>query len=308
LCREAEGRRGVIEVNNLSKRFGTRLALDDVSFRVEPGRVTAFLGPNGSGKTTTMRILLGLEAATSGSTLIDGAPYASLRDPMCRVGALLDARGAHPGRSAFHHLRALALTHGVDAARVDDVLDRVGLADVANHRVGGFSLGMRQRLGIAGAMLGDPSTYVFDEPINGLDPDGVRWFRNLVREFASDGRTVFLSSHLISEVELSADHVIVLGRGRVLADSPLSDFGGGGSTRARSVRSVALAERLREEGAVVVIDGDTVIANGISTSRVGDIAADAGIPLSELVLHQPPLEDAYRALTEDSLDYKPGSR
>lgn len=299
----------MIEVRNLVKRFGARLALDNLSFTVEPGRVTAFLGPNGSGKTTTMRILLGLERATSGLALVDGDRYSHLADPMCRVGALLDARNAHPGRSAFHHLRALALTHGLPASRVDDVLEDVGLADVADNRIGGFSLGMRQRLGIAGAMLGNPGVYVFDEPVNGLDPDGVRWFRGLVRSFAAEGRTVFLSSHLISEIALTADRVIVLGRGRVLANAPLAELaeiGGNSRVRVRSPQAERLASPLRRLGATVTVGSDTLVVEGVSANHVGDVAAELGIPLSELHTEPNSLEDGYRALTESEVEYRPG--
>ncbi|MFZ2964542.1 MAG: ATP-binding cassette domain-containing protein [Rhodoglobus sp.] len=301
----------MIEVRNLVKRFGTRLALDDVSFQVEPGRVTAFLGPNGSGKTTTMRILLGLDTATSGSALVDGLPYGRLKDPMCRVGALLDARNAHPGRSAFHHLRALALTHGLSSSRVDEVLDDVGLSDVANNRIGGFSLGMRQRLGIAGAMLGDPRIYVFDEPVNGLDPDGVRWFRDLVRSFAAEGRAVFLSSHLISEVALTADQVIVLGRGRVLADAPIAElarFGSSSKVWVRSPQAGQLTESLRLLGASVDAGIDGFWVEGIPASRVGNLAAELGAQLHELRTAENSLEDSYRALTEATVEYRPGLR
>lgn len=254
----------MIEVERLVKRFGARRALDDVSFRVEPGRVTAFLGPNGSGKTTTMRIILGLENPTTGVARVHGRPYQQLRNPLFHVGALLDARSAHPGRTAFHHLLGLALTHGISAARVDEVLDTVGLSDVAGNRVGGFSLGMRQRLGIAGAMLGDPETFIFDEPVNGLDPDGVRWFRDLVRSFAAEGRTVFLSSHLIAEVEMTADRVIVLGRGRVLADAGLTDLallGNQPRTRARSPKASELTTALRGGGFDALRVGDAVVVS-----------------------------------------------
>lgn len=301
----------MIEVRGLVKRFGARLALDNVSFRVGPGRVTAFLGPNGSGKTTTMRILLGLERATSGSALVDGLSYARLADPMFRLGALLDVRNAHPARSAFHHLRALALTHGISMRRVDDVLEQVGLADVASNRIGGFSLGMRQRLGIAGAMLGDPGIYVFDEPVNGLDPDGVRWFRELVRSFADEGRTVFLSSHLISEVALTADHVIVLGRGRVLADSAIAELPGKGGTsriRVRSPDPEKLAEALRGAGATVELSGDTLRVEGMASGGIGDLAAAANISVHELLTEQNSLEDTYRALTDATLEYRHGVR
>jgi ABC-2 type transport system ATP-binding protein len=301
----------VIEVRSLVKRFGARLALDNVSFTVEPGRVTAFLGPNGSGKTTTMRILLGLETATSGSALVDGLSYPRLADPMLRLGALLDARNAHPGRSAFHHLRALALTHGVSTRRVDDVLEQVGLADVAANRVGGFSLGMRQRLGIAGAMLGDPGIYVFDEPVNGLDPDGVRWFRELVRSFADEGRTVFLSSHLISEVALTADHVIVLGRGRVLADSAIAELPGTGEpslVRVRSPHTQKLADTLRAAGASVEVRSDALSVRGMATGRIGDLAAAGNMSIHELVAEPNSLEDTYRALTDGAIEYQTGDR
>jgi ABC-2 type transport system ATP-binding protein len=301
----------VIEIRSLVKRFGSRLALDRVTFSVEPGRVTAFLGPNGSGKTTTMRILLGLDRSTSGEALIDGMPYARLRDPMFRVGALLDARNAHPSRTAYHHLRALALTHGLSIARVEDVLDDVGLADVAGNRVGGFSLGMRQRLGIAGAMLGDPQTFIFDEPVNGLDPDGVRWFRELVRGFAAEGRTVFLSSHLISEVALTADHVVVLGRGQVLADAPIAELAYRDTpprVQARSPMAAVLADALRRGGATVAVHHDQLVIEGVPPDLVGDRAAELGVPLHELCLEQGSLEDAYRSLTEAELEYRPGAR
>ncbi|CAD6010423.1 ATP-binding cassette domain-containing protein [Agreia sp. COWG] len=295
----------MIEVSHLSKRFGDRLALDDVSFSVGAGRVTAFLGPNGSGKTTTMRILLGLDFASAGVALVNGVPFATLRDPMSQLGALLDARGAHPGRSAFNHLRALALTHHVPNGRVDDVLDQVGLQDVAGNRVGGFSLGMRQRLGIAGALLGDPSTLIFDEPINGLDPDGVHWFRQLVRDLANQGKTVFLSSHLISEVALTADHVIVLGRGRVLADAPLAEFGGAARVHVRTRRASELARLLDSAGIVNTVSDDTVSAESTSTGTVGELAASAGIALSELFEDRESLEGVYRALTGSDVEYRP---
>lgn len=296
----------MIQIRNLSKRFGPRLALDDVSFRVEAGRVTAFLGPNGSGKTTTMRIILGLEHASAGVAMVDGAPFITLRNPLSQLGALLDARGAHPGRSAFNHLRALALTHHIPDDRVDDVLDQVGLQDVAGNRVGGFSLGMRQRLGIAGALLGDPSTLIFDEPINGLDPDGVHWFRELVRDLAGQGKTVFLSSHLISEVSLTADHVIVLGRGRVLADAPLEEFGGAARVHVTTRRASELTRLLDSAGISHTVVGETISAESTSTTAVGEIAAAAGIPLSELFEDRQSLEHVYRTLTGSDIEYRAG--
>jgi ABC-2 type transport system ATP-binding protein len=301
----------MITVDGLTKRFGSKVALDGVTFTVEPGRVTGFLGPNGSGKTTTMRILLGLERATAGTALIDGVRYATLPDPMRRVGALLDARNAHPGRSAFHHLRSLALTHGIPDSRVDDVLLDVGLADVATGRVGGFSLGMRQRLGIAGAMLGDPGILIFDEPVNGLDPDGVLWFRDLVRGFAAEGRTVFLSSHLISELALTADHVIVLGRGSVLADAPIAELGALAQASRVFVRTPEpdrLARLLASTGATVTVAGDVLTVDGMSMSMVGDLAVAIAAPVHELREETASLEDAYRALTDDAVEYRTGAR
>lgn len=214
----------MIEFQTVTKKYGARTVLDEVSFIVKPGRVTAFLGPNGSGKTTTLKILLGLETVDSGLATIDDVSYVKLANPMFKVGALLDGRSAHPGRSAIHHLQALAMTHGISKARIHEVLELVGLSDVAKVKVGKFSLGMSQRLGIAAAMLGDPSTYIFDEPLNGLDPDGVKWFRDLVKGFAAEGRTVFLSSHLISEVAITADHVVLIGQGKILADEPLAEL------------------------------------------------------------------------------------
>lgn len=297
----------MIEVRSLVKRFRARLALDDVSFRVEPGRVTAFLGPNGSGKTTTMRIILGLEHPSSGFARVYGLPYARLADPMFKVGALLDARTAHPGRSAFHHLLGLALTHGISSGRVEDVLEVVGLTEVAGSRIGSYSLGMRQRLGIAAAMLGDPAIYIFDEPVNGLDPDGVRWFRELVRSFAAEGRAVFLSSHLISEVELTADHVIVLGRGKILADAPLAELAvlhNRVRTRVRSPRVDELAALLRADGVSASPIQDSIVLSGVAPSRIGELAAAHGIPVHELGVERDSLEDVYRALTEPELEYR----
>jgi ABC-2 type transport system ATP-binding protein len=217
---------GVIDVNNLTKRYGNTTAVDELSFRVEPGRVTGFLGPNGAGKSTTMRLILGLAAPTGGQALVNGRPYRQLEEPMREVGALLDATAVHAGRSAYNHLLALAATHGISEVRVADVLDQVGLNSVARKRVGGFSLGMKQRLGIAAALLGDPAVLMFDEPVNGLDPDGVRWIRHLMRDLAAEGRTILLSSHLMSEMALTADHLIIIGRGRLIADTPLADLTG----------------------------------------------------------------------------------
>ncbi|MBH0083567.1 ATP-binding cassette domain-containing protein [Salinibacterium sp. SWN167] len=300
----------MIEFRDLSKRFGGKLALDNLSFTAEPGRVTGFLGPNGSGKTTTMRILLGLETATSGEALVGGEAYGRIKDPLFQVGALLDARNAHPGRTGFDHLRALALTHGIPNERVEFVLEEVGLSAVASRRVGGYSLGMRQRLGIAASMLGDPAVYVFDEPVNGLDPDGVIWFRELVRGFAAEGRTVLLSSHLISEVALTADHVVIVGRGKVLADSPLTELArlhGAERVLLRSGRANELIAPLTTLGARVEAQADALTIEGLTAVDVGAVVARLGIPLSELRTQIDSLEDTYRQLTDSSVEYRTGS-
>ncbi|MEV8254117.1 ATP-binding cassette domain-containing protein [Rhodoglobus sp. NPDC076762] len=300
----------MIEFRNLTKRFGAKLALDNLSFTAVPGHVTGFLGPNGSGKTTTMRILLGLEFATSGVALIDGEPYGQITNPLFKVGALLDARNAHPGRSGFDHLRALALTHGISNDRVEFVLEEVGLSGVASRRVGGYSLGMRQRLGIAASMLGDPAVYVFDEPVNGLDPDGVIWFRELVTSFAAEGKTVLLSSHLISEVALTADHVIIVGRGTVIADSQLSELArvhGAERVIVRSEQAHELVKPLEAAGASIAADGGALIVEGLTAAEVGAQVARLGIPLSELRTHIESLEDTYRQLTDSSVEYRTGS-
>jgi ABC-2 type transport system ATP-binding protein len=215
---------GVIELRNLTKRHGDTLAVDDLSFRVEPGRVTGFLGPNGAGKSTTMRMVLGLDTPTSGEALVDGGRYVDLPRPLARVGALLDANAVHPGRSAYNHLLALALSNDLPETRVAEVLEQVGLAGVARRKAGGFSLGMKQRLGIAAALLGDPGVLMFDEPVNGLDPDGVRWIRHLMRGLAAEGRTILLSSHLMSEMALTADHIVIIGRGRLVAEATVGEL------------------------------------------------------------------------------------
>ncbi|WP_219948592.1 ABC transporter ATP-binding protein [Salinibacterium sp. M195] len=300
----------MIEIRRLSKSFGAKRALDDLSFTAEPGRVTGFLGPNGSGKTTTMRILLGLETASSGEALVDGQPYRRIKNPLFHVGALLDARNAHPGRSGFDHLRALALTHAISSERVEFVLEEVGLSGVASRRVGGYSLGMRQRLGIAASMLGNPEVFVFDEPVNGLDPDGVMWFRELVRNFAAEGRTVLLSSHLISEVALTADHVVIVGRGKVLADTKLSELArlqGAERVLVRSSRASDLIAPLIALGALVERDDDTLTIQGASADDVGRHAAQLSIPLSELRTQVESLEDTYRRLTDSSVEYRQGA-
>lgn len=293
----------MIQIRSLTRRFGNVLALDQLSFEVAPGAVTGFLGPNGAGKTTTLRILLGLDNASSGEALVDGQRFRELPAPMRVLGAHLDPRSAHPGRTAFQHLYGLALTHRISSFRVEEVLDEVGLTDVARKRVAGFSLGMRQRLGIAAAMLGDPEVLVFDEPINGLDPDGVRWFRGLTQDLAREGRTVFLSSHLLSELEQTVEHVVVIGKGKLLTAAPLSELRALAtmtthvSTPTPSKLASLFPDAARYSGADVTIEGFTA-------AEVGKSAMDAGIELHELRSDSPSLESAYRALTGDSVEYR----
>ena len=299
----------MIEATNLTKRYGSKLAVADVGFSLRPGQVTGFLGPNGAGKSTTMRMLMGLDRPTSGSITVMGKPYAEHRNPLHVVGALLDAKGVHPGRSARSHLRALAATHGIGDRRVHEVLALTGLESVAHKRVGGFSLGMGQRLGIAAALLGDPRVLVLDEPVNGLDPDGVLWVRNFVRSFAADGRTVLLSSHLMSEMAQTADHVIVLGRGSVIADAPIAELISGGAgqrtVRVSSPDSLRLGELLRAQGArsTQLADGDELVLQGMAAERVGEIAAANGIVLHALSTDSASLEEAYLELTRGELEY-----
>lgn len=292
----------------LTKRYDAKLAVDALSFDVRPGIVTGFLGPNGAGKSTTMRMMLGLDLPTSGSVLINGKRYADHAAPLHEVGALLEARAIHPGRSARNHLLSLALTCGIGKARVDQVLDMVGLTEVAQKRVGGFSLGMGQRLGVAAALLGDPQTLILDEPVNGLDLDGIRWIRALLTRLAEEGRTVFLSSHLMSEMAVTADHVVVIGKGRLLRDQPMADFireAAADSIRVVTPERERLAGLLRTSGATVT-DGseDALVVAGTTSRDVGDLAAGAGITLWELAPQTGSLEDAYLALTRESLDYQ----
>ncbi|KQS14393.1 multidrug ABC transporter ATP-binding protein [Curtobacterium sp. Leaf183] len=301
----------MIEVDHLSKRYGPKLAVDDVSFVVRPGSVTGFLGPNGAGKSTTMRMIMGLDRPTSGRATVNGQPYQALRDPLRQVGALLEAKAVHTGRSAYNHLLSLAATHGIPKSRVHEVIDMTGLESVARKRVGGFSLGMGQRLGIAAALIGDPRTLILDEPVNGLDPDGVLWVRQLARRLAADGRTVFLSSHLMSEMAQTADRVVVLGRGRVLADAPIAEFvagsDGGGGTRVvvrtptpdrlfPAIGAAATAVTPRDDGSFLVVGPDA--------PTIGAIAAQAGIVLHELTPVGASLEEAYMALTRDDVEYR----
>ncbi|MBX6765658.1 MAG: ATP-binding cassette domain-containing protein [Actinomadura rubrobrunea] len=297
----------MIEVRELTKRYGATTAVDGLSFQVSPGAVTGFLGPNGAGKSTTMRVLLGLAAPTSGTALVNGRRYADLRRPLCEVGAMLDATAVHGGRRACDHLRWLARTNGIPMRRVAEVLEQVGLAGVARKRVFGFSLGMKQRLGIAAALLGDPGVLLFDEPVNGLDPDGVRWIRGLLRTLASEGRTVLVSSHLMSEMELTADRLVIIGRGRLIADTSVAElaerFRRG--VLVRSPRQAELAAVLAGAGATVetLSDGGLSV-NGMDVARIGELAAARGIPLHEVTPRNASLEEAYMQLTGADADYR----
>jgi ABC-2 type transport system ATP-binding protein len=297
----------MIEATALTKRYGDKKAVDGVSFTVRPGQVTGFLGPNGAGKSTTMRMIVGLDRPTSGRVTVNGMPYAEHRSPLHEVGALLEAKAVHTGRSARNHLRAIAATHGIPRRRVDEVIDLTGLHAVAGKRVGGFSLGMGQRLGLAAALLGDPATLILDEPVNGLDPEGVLWVRGFVRSLAAEGRTVLLSSHLMSEMALTADHIIVIGKGRVIADAPVGDIVGSTQTyiRVRSPRIGELARRLGQPDVVVTdVAADTVEVRGLAPEVIGDAALAAGVPLYELSVVSGSLEDAYMELTRDEVEYR----
>jgi ABC-2 type transport system ATP-binding protein len=298
----------MIEARNVSKRYGPKLAVDDLSFAALPGKVTGFLGPNGAGKSTMMRLILGLDAPTRGNVTVNGRPYADHPAPLHEVGAMLEARAIHTGRSAYNHLLAQAQTHGIGRRRVDEVIDIVGLNQVARKRVGSFSLGMGQRLGIAAALLGDPATLVLDEPANGLDPEGIRWIRNLMRGLAAQGRTVFVSSHLMSEMALTADHLVVVGRGRLIADAPVDEFvrqASGKQVRVRSPQASALASLLAGDGVTITaLDGERLEVSGLSADEVGEAAAAAGIILHELTPEQASLEEAFMRLTHDTVEYE----
>lgn len=306
--RQGNSVEGMITAEGLGKRYGDKVAVDDVSFTVRPGSVTGFLGPNGAGKSTTMRMIVGLDRPTSGRVMINGQSYTDLKAPLAEVGVLLDAKAVHTGRSARNHLRAMAATHGIPSSRVDEVIEITGIGSVARKRAGGFSLGMGQRLGIAAALLGDPHTLILDEPVNGLDPEGVRWVRQFVRHAASEGRTVLLSSHLMSEMAQTADHVIVLGRGKVLADAALPDLVRAWTTErvhVRSPRAAELADAIAgTDVEVTSSDRFTLDVTGLPASRIGDIAADRGIAVHELTPASGSLEDAYLALTGDAVEYR----
>ena len=297
----------MIEARDLTKDYGDKRAVDGLSFTVRPGVVTGFLGPNGSGKSTTMRLILGLDSPSGGDVTVNGKHYRDHSAPLHEVGALLEARSVHTGRNAYNHLLALAQTHGIPKSRVSDVIDLVGLHEVARKRTGQFSLGMGQRLGIAQALLGDPKTIMLDEPVNGLDPEGIHWVRNLLKGLAAQGRTVFVSSHLMSEMALTADHLIVVGRGKLIADTTVDDFVARASQKAVLVRSPEV-ERLRHAlaGPHVSFEGadrGAIEVHGLTAEEVGDAAAAAGIALHELTPVQASLEEAFMNLTRDDVEF-----
>jgi ABC-2 type transport system ATP-binding protein len=298
----------MIEARQLTKRYGDKLAVDGLTFTVRSGMVTGFLGPNGAGKSTTMRMILGLDAPTSGSVLVNGKPYRDHAAPLREVGALLEARSIHPGRSAYNHLLALARTSGIHRSRVDDVIEAVGLSDAARRRAGKFSLGMGQRLGIATALLGDPRTVILDEPLNGLDTEGIRWVRALLQSLAAEGRTVFVSSHLMNEMALTAQHLIVIGKGRLIADTGMAEFvrtRGRGVARVRTTHPDALAARLSGPDVEISFDQNkTLTVSGLTTDQIGTTAGAAGITLLELTAQQASLEEAFIELTHDAVEYR----
>src|ERR671918_518465 len=296
-----------IECRGLRKHYGSTLAVDGLSFSVSAGEVTGFVGPNGAGKSTTMRMILGLDAPDQGTALIGGRPYRSISQPLREVGALLDASALHPGRRARDHLLWMAHSNGISPRRVDEVIELVGLTSAARKRAGGFSLGMCQRLGIAGALLGDPPILMFDEPVNGLDPEGIQWIRGLLRSLASEGRAVLVSSHLMSELEGSADHLVVIGRGRLVADTSVRDLlaaASGDRVVLRTSRRPEAMTLLAAAGATVAAtDRETVTVSGLSTERIITLLADQGLPFSEVAAHRASLEEAYMELTRDAAEF-----
>jgi ABC-2 type transport system ATP-binding protein len=297
----------MIEVTGVTKHYGAKAAVRDLTFSVQPGIVTGFLGPNGAGKSTTMRLILGLDAPDSGRTLVNGKPYREHAAPLCEAGALLEARSVHTGRSAGNHLLALARTHGIGRARVRELLEMVGLGEVAGKRAGGFSLGMGQRLGIASALLGDPRTVMFDEPVNGLDPEGIQWVRHLLKRLASEGRTVFVSSHLMSEMAMTAEHLIVIGRGELIADMGVDEFVRSASKQSVRVRSPQLTEltELIAGPEVTVESTEPTVAEirGLDSEQIGKAAAANSIVLYELTPQQASLEEAFMELTRETLEF-----
>lgn len=300
--------KATIEVIGLRKRFGPQLALDGMTFSVRPGRVTAFVGPNGAGKSTTMRVILGLDAAEEGEALVGGVPYRSLRRPLRHLGALLDASALQPSRTARNHLLWLAHSQGLPAERVDEVIEQAGLGSAARRKAGGFSLGMRQRLGIAAALLGDPPVVMLDEPFNGLDPDGIVWMRGFLATLARQGRAVLVSSHLMSELEDTADHLVVIGRGRVVADTSVSELladASGGRVILRTSASPQAAQVLHSAGATVVATGpDTLGVTGLPDEEIVALLARNGVPFSQVSAHRATLEEAYMELTRDAVEYR----
>jgi ABC-2 type transport system ATP-binding protein len=300
----------MIEVRGLTKRYGEKVAVNDLTFGIEPGKVTGFLGPNGAGKTTTMRCILGLDYPNAGTITVDGKRYGDLDYPMREVGALLDAKAVHGGRSAYNHLLCLAQTNNLPASRVGEVLELVGLSEVARKRSKGFSLGMSQRLGIAATLLGDPQMLMFDEPVNGLDPEGILWIRNLMKALAAEGRTVFVSSHLMAEMENTADHLIVIGRGKLIADCTMAEFiarSSGAAVRVRTPSPDQLVLAIAAEGGSAAADTDgTLLVHGMAADQVGDVAFDKGIRLHELTTVRASLEEAYMEVTADSVEYHAG--
>jgi ABC-2 type transport system ATP-binding protein len=301
----------MITAHSLTKRYGAATAVDNLTFEVPPGVVTGFLGPNGSGKSTTMRMIMGLDIPDSGSALIGGKPYSELTWPLREVGGLLDAKAFHPARTARNHLRWLALTNDIPLRRVDEVLDQVGLSSVAGRRAGVFSLGMSQRLGIAATLLGDPGVLLFDEPVNGLDPEGIRWVRHFLRGLAAEGRTVFVSSHLISEMAMTADRLIVIGRGRLIAETSVADFVARSGPRAVRLLTPDLAQfaaALTVSGATVAAsDGGSLTVEGMTAPQIGDLAARDGLRIHELTPLAASLEDAFMELTQNEVEYRPST-
>ncbi|MER8104581.1 ATP-binding cassette domain-containing protein [Kitasatospora sp. NPDC094016] len=299
----------MIEIERLTKRYGATTAVDQLTFTVRPGTVTGFLGPNGAGKSTTLRMILGLHTPTEGSVTVDGVPFADRPRGLRHVGALLDAQDVHGGRSARAHLAALARGNRIPLRRVDEVLAEVGLGKAAGRRIGGYSLGMKQRLGIAGALLGDPPVLLFDEPLNGLDPEGVLWVRGLFRRLAEEGRTVFVSSHMMAEMEHTADRLVVIGRGRLIADESLAEFSARDAVTSVAVRTPelpSLAEVLRAEGAAVRQEPDGAVVTGLPAARIGELALRHGLVLHELATRTSSLESAFMSLTADSVEYLAG--
>jgi ABC-2 type transport system ATP-binding protein len=309
-ARSVSAMEATLEARGLRKRYGSTVAVDGLSFSVRPGVVTGFVGPNGAGKSTTMRLFLGLDAPDTGTALVGGRPYAELASPLREVGALLDAGAFHPGRSAREHLRWLAASNGLSRGRVDKVLDQVGLVRATRRKVGSFSLGMAQRLGIAAALLGDPPILLLDEPVNGLDPDGIRWIRGLLRSLAAEGRVVLVSSHLMSELEDTADHLIVIGRGRLIADIAVGDLlkeAGGARVTVRTPEAARALALLAEAGATVTSsEADTLSVAGLEAARIADLAAEQGLRLTELAPQRATLEEAFIRLTRDAVEFSAG--